>query len=286
MTYLALTVPATVLFLIFWFVPLLMGLHYSLTDWNGLSSDFNYVGLQNYLSVFTQKRTRNALLFTGKYSLLLVIFVMVIAMLLTLGLTYVVSDKMSTFFRSMFFFPAVLSMITVSLTWNQIYLRVLPALGEMLGIDALSRSVLGSPKTAMWGVLFVNVWQGVAQPFVILLAGIQNVPQDQYEAARIDGANSWHLFTHITIPYMIPTINVAFVMVLKAGINVFDYIQGMTGGGPMQSTESAGIVIYQMAFFENKAGFASAFSVILLLIVAVISFAQQMVSKKYEVGQL
>lgn len=284
--YFALTIPALALYTLLWFVPLLMGINYSLTDWNGLKPDFKYIGLSNYLNVFIQKRSRRALIFTAKYSVILVILVMLAAMLLTLGLTYVVAKKFSTFFRSIFFFPAVLSMITVSLTWNQIFTRVIPALGQMLNIELLSRNILGDPRTAMWGIIIVNVWQGVAQPFVILLAGIQNVPQDQYEAARIDGANSWKLFKHITIPYMIPTINVAFVMVLKSGINVFDYIQGMTGGGPMQSTESAGTLIYQMAFFENKAGFASAYSVILLIIVAIISVIQQRVSTKYEVGQL
>lgn len=284
--YFALTVPALLLYVVLWFIPLLQGVNYSFTDWNGLLPTYNYVGLSNYMNVFKQARTRKALLFTGRYAIILVILIMVVAMALTLMLTYVVAKRFRTFFRSMFFFPAVLSMITVSLTWNQIFYRVFPALGDMLGIDFLTKNILGDPKTAIWGIILVNVWQGTAQPFVILLAGIQNVPQDQYEAARIDGANSWHLFKNITIPYMIPTINVAFVLVLKAGINVFDYIQGMTGGGPMQSTESAGTLIYQMAFFEHKAGLASSFSVILLIVVAVVSIVQQKISTKYEVGQL
>ena len=284
--YTMLTIPALVLYVIFWLIPLLMGINYSFTDWNGLTKDFNYVGLENYITVFTQARTRSSFVFTAKYSILLVIFVMVIAILLTLMLTYVVAAKFKTAFRSVFFFPAVLSTITVSLTWNQIFYRVLPAIGEALNIGWLSKNLLGDPKTAMWAILIINIWQGVAQPFVILLAGIQNVPKDQYEAAKIDGASPFRLFWNITVPHMMPTINFAFVLVLKAGINVFDYIQGTTGGGPMQATESAGILIYNLAFKNQKVSLASAFSVILLISVCVISLVQQKLSSKYEVGQV
>ena len=238
------------------------------------------------VSLFQNKRIRNSMLFTGKYTVALVVIVMALAMVLTLLLTYVVAAKFRTAFRSVIFFPAVLSLITISLTWNQIMYRVLPQLGQMLNIDWLSKNLLGDPKTAMWGVIFINVWQGTAIPFVILLAGIQNVPTDLYEAAKIDGASSFRLFTNITIPFMIPTINVAFVMVLKSGLTVFDIIQATTAGGPMRTTESAGILIYQLAFSDNKTGLSSAYAVVLLVTIGLISAIQMKVSSKLEVGQL
>lgn len=263
-----------------------MGINFSLTDWNGLTKGYNYVGFQNFVSLFQNKRIRNSMLFTGKYTVALVVIVMALAMVLTLLLTYVVAAKFRTAFRSVIFFPAVLSLITISLTWNQIMYRVLPQLGQMLNIDWLSKNLLGDPKTAMWGVIFINVWQGTAIPFVILLAGIQNVPTDLYEAAKIDGASSFRLFTNITIPFMIPTINVAFVMVLKSGLTVFDIIQATTAGGPMRTTESAGILIYQLAFSDNKTGLSSAYAVVLLVTIGLISAIQMKVSSKLEVGQL
>lgn len=274
------------LYALFFIVPILMGINYSLTDWNGLSQTYNYVGLDNFISLFTTERILNSIIFTGKYTIALVIIVMVLAMALTLLLTYVVTAKLRTVFRSVIFFPAVLSLITISLTWNQIMYRVLPQLGEWLNIAWLSKNLLGDPETAMWGVIFINVWQGTAVPFVILLAGIQNVPTDLYEAAKIDGANSFTLFKNITIPFMIPTINVAFVMVLKSGLTVFDIIQATTAGGPMRSTESAGILIYQLAFSDNKAGLSSAYAVLLLIAIGLISAIQMKVSSKLEVGQL
>jgi hypothetical protein len=274
------------LYTLFFIIPIFMGINFSLTDWNGLTKGYNYVGFQNFVSLFQNKRIRNSMLFTGKYTVALVVIVMALAMVLTLLLTYVVAAKFRTAFRSVIFFPAVLSLITISLTWNQIMYRVLPQLGQMLNIDWLSKNLLGDPKTAMWGVIFINVWQGTAIPFVILLAGIQNVPTDLYEAAKIDGASSFRLFTNITIPFMIPTINVAFVMVLKSGLTVFDIIQATTAGGPMRTTESAGILIYQLAFSDNKTGLSSAYAVVLLVTIGLISAIQMKVSSKLEVGQL
>lgn len=280
------TVVPLVLFSVLFLIPVGMGLNYSFTDWNGLTQTYNYIGFENYVNLFSNSRIRASLTFTGKYTVFLVVIVMVIAMSLTLALTYLVSHKFRTLFRSIFFFPAVLSLVTVGLVWNQILYRVLPQVGQSLGIDWLSTNLLGSPDTAMWGILLIHIWQGTAIPFVILLAGIQNVPGDMYEAARIDGAGPWRLFTKITVPFMLPTINVAFVMVLKGGITVFDYIQSTTAGGPMRTTESAAVLIYRMAFQDSRAGLSSAFAFALLLIIAIISFVQMRISAKVEVGQL
>lgn len=280
------TVIPLVLFLVFFITPVIMGLNYSLTDWNGLAQTYNYVWFKNYAELFSTQRILNSLAFTGKYTVLLVVFILVLSMAFTLMLTYVVAKKATTFFRSVLFFPAVLSLVTVGLAWNQIMYRVLPQLGTMLGIEWLSNNILGNPDTAMWGILLVNIWQGISQPFVILLAGIQNVPTDLYEAATVDGASPWKIFTKITIPFMMPAINMAFILVLKSGITVFDYITAMTAGGPMRRTESAGLLIYQLAFQDNRAGLASAFAVVLLIVIAVISILQQKYSERIEVGQL
>lgn len=280
------TIIPVALYVLLFIFPVILGFKYSLTDWNGISETYKFIGLQNFIMLFKSKRTVNSMLFTGEYTFFLVVIVMVLAMLLTLAITYVVSGRARTVFRSIVFFPAVLSLVTVGLTWNQILYRVLPQLGQTIGIPLLSTNILGNPKTALWGVLLVNIWQGTAIPFVILLAGIQNVPTDLYEAARIDGATPLKIFTKITIPFLIPTINVAFIMVLKSGITVFDYIQAMTAGGPMRSTESAGILIYELAFQDGRAGYASAYSIFLLFVVAIISWAQMKASSRVEVGQL
>lgn len=286
MTLFLWTVIPVILYTFFFIVPVFNGIKYSFTDWNGLSINYRFIGFRNFITLFTNKRTLNSMLFTLKYTFFLVVIVIALSILLTLVLTYVVSPKFRTLFRSIIFFPAVLSLVTVGLTWNQILYRVLPQLGQILGIDLLSNNILGNPQTAIWGILLVNVWQGTAIPFVILLAGIQNIPTDLYEAARIDGATPIKIFTQITIPFLLPTINVAFVMIFKSGVTVFDYIQSMTAGGPMRSTESASVLIYQLAFQDGRAGYASAYSLIILLIIAFVSWMQMRISSKKEVGQL
>ena len=284
--YVAITLVPFLAYVTLFIFPILKGIELSFTDWNGLTKDYNYIGFTNYINLFITKRSLNSLIFTSKYAILLVAIVMTLAMVLTLILTYVISNKMRTFYRSVFFFPAVLSLVTVGLTWNQIFYRVFPVIGETFQIDFLTKSILGDPKTAIWGILIVNIWQGTAIPFVLLLAGIQNVPKEMYEAAKIDGANPVQIFKSITIPFMLPVINVAFVMVLKGGLTVFDYIQAMTAGGPMRSTESSGVLIYQLAFTDNKAGFSSSYAVLLLVIIATVSIIQMKISSKVEVGQL
>lgn len=274
------------MYILFFVVPVIMGINYSLTDWNGLTQSFNYVGFDNFFTLFGDRRIMNSLSFTGLYTFLLVIIVMSAAMVLTLLLTYVVNKKMRTIFRSIIFFPAILSMVTVGLTWSQIMFRILPWVGQTFNIGWLSQNMLGHPDTAIWGILTVHAWQGTAIPFVILLAGIQNVPTDLYEAARIDGAKAFQIFRKITIPFLMPAINVAFVMVLRSGLMVFDYIQTMTGGGPMRVTESAAVLMYQMSFQDGRAGLSSAYAVVVLVILVVVSFLQSKISSKIEVGQL
>jgi raffinose/stachyose/melibiose transport system permease protein len=166
------------------------GLYYSFTDWNGISKDFRVIGFGNYMQIFTNLRILASMLFTIKYTFLLVVSVLVLAMILALIVTYVLHSRVQTFFRSMFFAPVVLSLITVGLIFNEIFYRIIPQLGRMIGSDVLSKNILGNPKTVIFGILIVNIWQGVGIPFVMFLAGLQNVPSDLYEAAKIDGAGS------------------------------------------------------------------------------------------------
>lgn len=284
--FLAITLPAVALFTIFFTVPAIQGIYYSLTDWNGLSKTYSFIGISNYLKIFRDGRVLNSIGFTARYTILLVIGVIILAMGLALILTYVVSQRFKTIFRSIFFFPAVLSLITVGLIWNEIFYRVIPQVGEWIGIGWLSKNILGDVKMAIYGVLLVNIWQGTSIPFVMLLAGIQNVPKDLQEAAVVDGATPWQIFRKITIPFLLPTINVAFVLTLKNGITVFDYIQAMTTGGPARATESTAFLIYKLSFMDAKMSYAMAISFVLLAAIIVISMVQMKVSAKYEVGQV
>ncbi|MDR1307243.1 MAG: sugar ABC transporter permease [Treponema sp.] len=262
------------------------GLYFSFTDWNGLAKKFSFIGLDNYIQAFTNGRVLNSMAFTVKYTILLVICVLTLALALALIVTYALHQRVKTFFRSMFFSPVVLSLITVGLIFNEIFYRIIPQLGQMIGSEILSKNILGNPKTVIFGILIVNIWQGVGIPFVMLLAGLQNVPYELYEAATIDGAGPARTFTRITIPFLMPVINVSFVLTLKNGLTVFEYIQAMTDGGPARASEAVGYLIYKVAFWENKMSYAMAVSVVLLIVISLVSLAQLRISSRFEAGQL
>ncbi|MGN0563581.1 MAG: carbohydrate ABC transporter permease, partial [Candidatus Heritagella sp.] len=161
--------------------------------------------------------------------------------------------------------------VTVGLIWNELYLKVVPVFGQALGIEFLSKSMLGNPVTAFWAVLIVNLWQGCAQPTVLLIAGLQSVPKDVYEAATIDGANAWQRFKSITVPYLLPIISIIVITTAKGGLTIFDYIKALTDGGPNKATRAVGLLIYNDAMQGGKFSYAVAESMILFVLVAIIS---------------
>ena len=262
------TLPILLMYCLFFVVPLLMGMKNSFTDWSGTSPDYNFIGIRNYIKIFQDERFRNALFFIS----------LVIAIILNQKL------KGQRFLRSIYFLPAVLSLVTVGLIWNELFYRMIPAIGEVTGWELFRSSWLGSPKLAMYAILIVNLWQGCATPIVLLIAGLQSVPADLYEAASIDGATSWEKFKTITIPYLIPVLNIVIVTCVKGGLTTFDYIKAMTDGGPMQSTESVGILIYNHAMQEGKFGYSVAESMILFIIIAMVSVITMRMSNGKKVG--
>lgn len=276
------TLPILFMYCMFFIVPLLMGMKNSFTDWSGTSPDYNFIGIQNYIQIFGDERFRNALWFNFKYTFLLTAATMVISLILALILNQKI--KARGFFRSVYFLPAVLSLVTVGLIWNELFYRMIPAIGEATGWGIFQSSWLGSPKLAMYAILIVNLWQGCATPIVLLITGLQSVPEDLYEAASIDGATAWDKFRAITIPYLIPVMNMVFVTCVKGGLTTFDYIKAMTDGGPMQSTESVGILIYNHAMQEGKFGYSVAESMILFVIIALVSVATMRMSNGKKVG--
>jgi len=281
-TFLLFTIPALVLYTLFFFYPILSGIFYSLTDWNGITRKFNIIGLRNYLTIFEDYRLVNSLVFTLQYVSILVAVVNLIALTLALILNQL--GRFSTTARAIFFFPAVLPLITVGLIWDQIFYRALPLFGKMVGIGFLSQNILSDPDTAIFGILFVHTWQGVAVPTVLFLAGLQTVPMDLIEASILDGTNSRQRFRHIVLPYLLPILSMTLVLILKQGITVFDYIKAMTEGGPGRATESIGLLVYNHAFIEMKFSIAITESILLFVFIGLVSLIQIRFLNKRSVG--
>lgn len=274
------TLPILIIFAVFFFAPLILGIFFSFTDWNGIADRYNLIGLGNYIRVFKTPKVLSAVKFTLKYALLLSSF----TTLLSLGLSLLLNKDFrgKTFVRSVYFLPAILGSIVIGLIFNEIYYRVLPPLGKELGIAWLSKSLVSSSKTAIFSVLIANLWQALAIPTTLLIAGLQSIPLEMYESAAIDGANSVQRFKSITMPYLMPSITIVLVLALKDGLMVFDYIMAITNRGPAGSTESISTMIYYMAFQLFDYSYASAASVLLFVIIAIFGLGQIKIMSRME----
>jgi len=272
LTFFLFTIPGLGLYTLFSVVPILMGFYYSLTNWNGYSRSYDFIWFRNFRTILGDDRFYKALSFNFRYSFFLVIGLISLSVAIALLLNSKL--KHISFFRAIYFFPAVLSMLTVGLIFNQVYYRVLPPLGSLLGIQFFQQSLLSRTSTAIFGVLFVHLWQGLALPTVLVLAGLQTVPTELYEAAEIDGISAVQKFFLITFPFLIPVLSVVLVLALKSGIMVFDYIMSMTSGGPGGSTESLALLIYRHGFAEDRFSYSIAEAILAGIIISLISAIQ------------
>lgn len=278
--YLFVLVPI-VLQLIFFYIPLIQGFFYSLTDWTGLTSNYNMIGFDNYGKIFADQKFIKSISFTLIFTISLIVGEVVLGIVIARFLN--MKLKGVGFFRTAYFFPAVLSTVTLGLIFKQIFNYGLPQLGELLQISWLQENLIANEKTVIYGVLFVALWQGVAMPVIIFLSGLQSIPTEIIEAASIDGINKRQSFWYIELPYLLPSLSMVFIMALKGGLTAFDLIYALTGGGPSDKTTTLGLLVYNYAFKSNQYGYANAIAVVLFILIAIISLIQIRVSKRFEV---
>ncbi len=282
-SFFLITLPALVLYSFFYIYSVALGFYYSMTNWDGLSKAFDFVGFSNYGKLLTNKAFFSSVSITFRYAALMVLCTIIISVLLAVSLNSIRTFK--TFIKSVFFFPAMISSVAVALIWDQIFIRALPSLASALGVQTIS-SPLGDKTNALYAVLFVNLWQSLALPTVIFIAGIQSIPDELYESSVIDGASMFQQFRYVTLPYLVPTISINTILTLKAGITSFDYAKALTNGGPARSTMLIGIKIYTDAFGDTpKFNIANTESVILFLIIAVLSLVQLSISSRSGVNK-
>ncbi|AXM90585.1 sugar ABC transporter permease [Anoxybacillus ayderensis] len=275
------TIPAVVLFATFHTFPAIQGIFYSFTNWDGLSFDYDFVGLKNYHYLFQDENVLNSYLFTFKFAFFSTILVNVLSLLIAMGLN--ANIKFKNFFKAVYFLPNILSVLIVGYIFNYLFANVIPLLGEKLGIDFLSTNILGKEKWAWIGIVIVAVWQACAFNTILYLAGLQTVPAELYEAASIDGANKWQSFWHITFPMIAPFFTINMVLAMKNFLMVFDHVVALTGGGPGRSTESISLLIYNGGFQGGEFAYQSANAVIYFIVIMVVSLLQIKFLQKREV---
>ncbi len=272
-------IPVLVVYTIFFIVPLIQGIIISFTSWDGITSKKTFVGINNYISIFTDKRVLSSLSFT----LILTMAMIVGKILIGLGLALLLDTKMKLqgFYRTMYFIPALLCGMTVSLIFMKIFQYGIPQIGETLDIEWLKYNPLGSHWGAVGAIVFLMLWQGVAIPTLLFLGGLSSVPQDILEAAKIDGANAKQTFFSIKIPFLLSTITMVFILAMKSGLLAYDVIVTLTYG--TMDTESIGLLIYNYGIKSYRYGYSNAIAIVMFLIIILFSAIQMKVSSKYGV---
>lgn len=267
------TIPALILVAITIYIPFVMSGYYSLTKWNGISKAPVFIGFENFKTLFkgSSEFTR-ALIFTGKYTVVFMIFSNVLALAVAVALVQRIRG--AKVMRGMFFIPYIMSMTIVGFIWQFIFSQGFAVLYSInTSLKFLSWSWLGDPNLAFVSVCFVGVWQSLGFYIVLYIAGLQAIPKDVLEAATVDGVTSWKRFFLITLPLLGPSITTCVFMSLTNAVKVFDIILALTKGGPGGTTYSATLDIYREAFQNNNYGLGSAKALIFFVVILVLTQA-------------
>jgi multiple sugar transport system permease protein len=271
--------PSIAVVAVFTLYPIGFSLYLSFHKWAILSPAKPYVGLQNYIELFTSKEFWHVLGNTVLYTL----GVVPIGACVSLGLAVLLNRKLvaSGFFKTTFFLPALTSTIAVSIVWLWLYDANNGFLNYLLRLVGLKPVPwLISSKTALLSIIIMMIWKNAGYHMIMFLAGLQGIPDTYYEAAQIDGANGWQKFRYITWPMIKPVL--AFVLVTNTifTFQSFEQIYTMTGGGPSQSTDVVVYYLYQRAFEFQEMGYASAISWVIFAILLILTIVQLRLARK------
>lgn len=262
-------------------IPFIYGIYLTFTDWNGISSSYNFIGLDNYKSVIADKVFWDSFLLTFKFTIITVVLVNVIAFSLALLVTR--GFRGSNLLRAIYFTPNLIGGVILGFIWQFIFMKVFRYLGAITDIKIFDIAWLTDEVSAFWGLVIVAVWQMSGYMMVIYIAGLQNVPHYVIEASLIDGANSFQRFRFVTLPLMMQSVTISIFLTLSNSFKIFDLNLALTNGGPYGSTEMVTLHIYNEAFLFGNFGAGQAKAIIFTIVIASITFIQVYLSKKKEV---
>ena len=274
--------PALLVYVLVIAYPMLSGVGYAFTNWNGLDPNFKWVGLSNFKRLLSDPQAVSAVKMTFFFALCLAILQNSLGLLLALALNTRLKSR--GLLRLFFFMPVVLTPLIISYLWKYILstLGPLNQILELIGLAQWQQGWLGSPGTAMFSVLLAATWQSLGLSMVIYLAGLQSIPAELTEACRLDGANRWQVFRFITFPMLAPALTVTVINSLITSLKLFDQIYVLTGGGPGYATETLSTLIYKTAFTFAETGYGSAISVVFSALVSLVVLSTLQLLRKRE----
>lgn len=275
--------PALIFYSIFMIIPVVTGLSYSFTDWNGLNPNYKFVGLDNFVKALTDdKNFMASIKFTLKYVLAMVVLTNILGLLLAILIDG--RKRTSNLFRTAFFLPNMISYIIGAYIWQFIFRKVMTELAQNHFLGFLEQPWLGNPSFSFWAIVMMSLWTSVGYIMVIYIAAIQGVPTEYKEAAKVDGANKVQIFFKVTLPMIMHAVTINLFLTLNGSFKAFDQIYGLTGGGPGRTTQVMSLNIYEEAFSSYfRYGYANAKAIILFLFVLGITLIQLRITRGKEV---
>ncbi|MFB9277625.1 carbohydrate ABC transporter permease [Cohnella cellulosilytica] len=272
--------PGILIYFCFLLIPIALLLYYSFYDWNGISPKYSFAGLDNYAEAWQDKAFLRAL----KVTMFITVVSTVVVNALGIGFAVLlnVKSRMTNVYRSVFFFPLLLSTVSVGFIWKSIlsYNGLLNNLLEKLGAERIE--FFGNPTLAVATITFLAVWQSTGFIIVIYLAGLQSIPGSLYEAVKIDGANRWQQFRHITFPMLAPAFTMSIIFMFTGSMREYDRVAVLTYGGPAGATETIAYQVVKVGFSANRLSYSASLAVYMLVIVGILSVSLTLYLRRRE----
>jgi N-acetylglucosamine transport system permease protein len=279
-------IPTFILFAVFTLYPLFSGLYYSFFDWSGSSSNKEFIGFANYVKLLQDSIIPDTIMHDYFLVVTKVIGIMILAIFFAVALTQL-KIKEAPFYRIVFFFPNIMSVVVIGILWTFIFnpnLGLINSGLEFLGLEAWAKPWLGDEKWALPSILVPAIWAGIGLFMLMLMGGIANISKNYYEAAKIDGASEWQQFWKITLPLVWPQIKVSILYIVITTLNgSFILVQVMTGGGPNNATHVMGSYLYQQAFKQFNFGYGATIGVMILVLSLVTVLILQFLMRREKV---
>jgi raffinose/stachyose/melibiose transport system permease protein len=276
--------PGVVFFAGIVLISFVLGIYYSFTEWNGVDKEAIWIGLRNYIEIFSgDEQAGVSAFFTARFTAASVVIANLLAFVLAMALTRALkTDKV---LRTIIFLPNIIGGIILGFIWRFIFVNTFESIGNITGLGFFELPWLGTAETGFWGSVIVFVWQRTGYLMVIYVAAIIGIKDELIEAARIDGATGFQLLRRVILPLTVPAITVCLFLALSWTTKMFDVIYALTRGGPYGSTETFAMNIYFEAFSSNNYGLGSAKAIVFFIVVGIISTFQVLITKRWEVEE-
>lgn len=280
--YVLFTMPLFLIFTTVVIIPFVIGIVYSFIQWDGISANPKvFVGFENYINILQDDRFFSSAWHTFKFTVIALISVNIMGLVFSFLVTS--SLRGTTAARTMFFLPNLIGGLILGYIWKFIITDIFKFLGTSTGWTGFFFNWLLDPNFALYALVIVFTWQMAGYTMIIYIAGIQGIPEEVMEAAKVDGANVWYRLTKIIFPLLMPSFTISFFMTLSGAFKIFDVNLSLTNGGPINTTELFAMNIYNEIFGYGHYGLGQAKAIVFFVVVAAVTITQVIITKKKEV---